>query len=132
MDELLNPIGGTGSNPNNDSPCLDIEFDRFSHPVEFPDYHNIEEYSKFVSKFENEAAVGSYESSSQNINQQDIDALKDIIVRDPLSEISEQEKELLWRLRHHCQTQPDSLPKLLEATKWNSRDDVSQVCIICS
>lgn len=54
--------------------------------------------------------------------------LKEIIERDPLSDISEQEKELLWKLRKKCLVIPDSLPKLLEAVKWNSRDEVSQVC----
>jgi len=29
----------------------------------------------------------------------DINVLEEIVKRDPLSEISEQEKELLWRLR---------------------------------
>jgi len=29
----------------------------------------------------------------------DINLLEEIVKRDPLSEISEQEKELLWRLR---------------------------------
>lgn len=58
--------------------------------------------------------------------------LKEIIERDPLSEISEQEKELLWKLRKKCLIIPDSLPKLLEAVKWNSRDEVSQVLIFQS
>ena len=30
----------------------------------------------------------------------DIELLEEIVKRDPLSEISEQEKELLWRLRY--------------------------------
>ena len=29
-----------------------------------------------------------------------MDVLKEIIGRDPLSEVSEQEKELLWRMRY--------------------------------
>ena len=32
--------------------------------------------------------------------QMDIELLEEIVKRDPLSEISEQEKELLWRLRY--------------------------------
>lgn len=59
-----------------------------------------------------------------------METLKEIIERDPLSDISEQEKELLWRLRKKCLTIPDSLPKLLEAVKWNSRDEVSQVWLL--
>lgn len=56
--------------------------------------------------------------------------LKEIIERDPLSEISEQEKELLWKLRKKCLIVPDSLPKFLEAVKWHSRDEVSQVIYV--
>ena len=51
----------------------------------------------------------------------------EICARDVLAEVSEQEKELLWRLRKTCLTVPDSLPKLLMAVKWNSREDVAQV-----
>lgn len=50
----------------------------------------------------------------------------EIIKRDPLSEISEQDKLLLWKLRYYCSTVPDSLPKLLDALKWNSRIYVSR------
>lgn len=56
--------------------------------------------------------------------------LKEVIKRDPVSEISEQEKELLWKLRKRCLIIPDSLPKLLEAVKWSSRDEVSQVSLL--
>ena len=34
-----------GSNPNNDSPCLEVEFDRFGQPVSFPQDSQIEEYA---------------------------------------------------------------------------------------
>ena len=37
MDELLNPIGVNGSNPNRESPCLELEFDEGAHPITFPD-----------------------------------------------------------------------------------------------
>ena len=94
-------------------------------------------------------------SSPANDNPLDLEQLLEIIKRDPLSEISEQEKELLWRMRlahmpldiywqylnnivsclhindvcfrHKCLTIPDSLPKLLVAVKWNSREEVAQV-----
>ena len=53
--------------------------------------------------------------------------LCEILSRDVLAEVSEQEKELMWRLRRTCLELPDSLPKLLTAVKWNSREDVAQV-----
>ncbi|GIY18285.1 hypothetical protein CDAR_473592 [Caerostris darwini] len=127
MDELLNPIDTTCSNPNRDSPCLVLEFERFSSTVVFPTMLEIEEYANFVSKLEiqEENKRMPPEAPSEG------EALKEIIERDPLSEISEQEKELLWRLRHECMTIPDSLPKLLEAVKWNSRDEVAQMYMLC-
>lgn len=36
LDELLNPIGIPGSNPDKDCPCLEIEFERFSPVVTYP------------------------------------------------------------------------------------------------
>jgi len=38
----------TGSNPNNDSPCLEVEFARFSQPVSFPKDSQIEEYAACI------------------------------------------------------------------------------------
>ena len=56
--------------------------------------------------------------------------LRDIEKRDPLSEISEQEKELLWKYRHLCKEMPNILPRLLDAVKWQVRDEVSQLYIL--
>ncbi|PRD35280.1 UNVERIFIED_CONTAM: Pik3ca [Trichonephila clavipes] len=126
MDELLNPIDTTGSNPNRDSPCLVLEFERFSSTVVFPTMGEIEEYANFVSKIEVQEESKRMPSEAAS----EFETLKEIIERDPLSEISEQEKELLWRLRRECMVIPDSLPKLLEAVKWNSRDEVAQMYML--
>lgn len=57
-----------------------------------------------------------------------VESIQEIQSKDPLSELSEQEKDLLWQMRHVCcKKVPDALPKLLDAVKWNSRDEVSQV-----
>ncbi|CAN7945502.1 unnamed protein product, partial [Ixodes hexagonus] len=50
MDELLNPLGSTGSNPNREAPCLVIEFDRFPGQVTFPTMEQIEEYASFIAQ----------------------------------------------------------------------------------
>lgn len=123
MDELLNPIDTTGSNPNKDSPCLELQFDRFGSTVVYPSFKEVEDYAEFASKLEKGDSLTFSDES-------DIDMLKEIIERDPLSEISEQEKELLWKLRKKCLIIPDSLPKLLEAVKWHSRDEVSQIYML--
>ena len=55
--------------------------------------------------------------------REDLALLEEIKLRDPLSEISEQEKELMWRLRHECLQIPDILPRLLDAVKWHKREE---------
>lgn len=68
-----------------------------------------------------------FQQNKAEVCEEDMEQLTEIVKRDPLSEISEQEKEMLWKLRHKCQEIPDSLPRLLDVVKWNCRDDVSQV-----
>ncbi|CAI9597612.1 unnamed protein product, partial [Staurois parvus] len=48
LEDLLNPIGVTGSNPNKETPCLELEFDCFSSPVKFPDMPTIEDHANKV------------------------------------------------------------------------------------
>lgn len=124
MDELLNPLGTTGSNPNKDSPCLEIEFDRFSNTVIFPSIEEIEEYASYIKKM-------SKNEEQKQVTKSELEQLKELILRDPLSEISEQEKELLWQMRTDCiSINPDSLPKLLDAVKWSGRDEVAQLYML--
>lgn len=48
--------------------------------------------------------------------------------RDPLYEVSEQEKDFLWRVRYTClERRPNALPKLLDAVRWGSRDEVAPI-----
>lgn len=54
--------------------------------------------------------------------------LKDIMERDPLSQLCENEMDLIWTLRYDCRENfPQSLPKLLLSLKWNKLEDVAQV-----
>ena len=136
VDELLNPLGMIGSNPNNDSSCLQIEFERFSHPVVFPMDSQIEEYASSILEHERKKCLPAFAVGSQNSSRFDneglvppheMSQLNEILKRDSSSELSEQEKDLLWRLRNTLLKFPNSLPKLLDAIKWNSRDEVSQL-----
>ena len=49
MDELLNPIGIPGSNPNKDCPCLEIEFERFSPTLVYPGDSQLEDLAIFAA-----------------------------------------------------------------------------------
>ncbi|XP_054495677.1 phosphatidylinositol 4,5-bisphosphate 3-kinase catalytic subunit alpha isoform isoform X2 [Agelaius tricolor] len=65
------------------------------------------------------------------LTESDKEQLRAICTRDPLSEITEQEKDFLWRHRHYCVNTPEILPKLLLSVKWNSRDEVAQMyCLV--
>ncbi|KAG7254334.1 hypothetical protein CRUP_006970, partial [Coryphaenoides rupestris] len=126
LEDLLNPIGVTGSNPNK------LEFDHFSSMVKYPDMSSVEEHANWSISRE----MGfSYNLSGQSnrmardiaLTEGDIEQLRQLSNRDPLSEITEQEKDFLWRHRHYCMNIPEILPKILLAVKWNSRDEVAQV-----
>lgn len=85
----------------------------------------MEEYGRFVTSLTPSGTGLPTDSTKTSSNTE---YLLEIQAKDPLSELSEQEKDLLWDMRHVCSKKiPDALPKLLDAVKWNSRDNVSQV-----
>lgn len=54
--------------------------------------------------------------------------LRDIVDRDPLAPLFEQDKELVWRFRFFLHEKlPSSLPKLLNSVKWSQHKDVAVV-----
>lgn len=54
--------------------------------------------------------------------------LKEIMERDALSQLCENEKDLIWTLRYDCKDNfPQSLPKLLLSVKWSKHEDMAQV-----
>ena len=103
-----------------------MEFDRFAHNcVVFPDGAQVEEYGKFITSL-SANAVQTADLAKKEVGNLEI--LNEIKSKDPLSELSEQDKDLLWQLRHLCcKKVPDALPKLLDSVKWNNRDEVAQV-----
>ena len=103
---------------------MEVEFDRFAHStVVFPDSLQVEEYGKFITSLSPASGLDSLK-----IDPAQDKCLQEIQAKDPLSELSEQEKDLLWELRHLCcKKVPDALPKLLDAVKWNNRHEVAQV-----
>lgn len=139
--DLLNPLGMIGSNFYKDSPSLDIEFDRYSNPVIFPLDSQIEEYAQIVKEMEATMKSPEYQSSDYKgarsksrllgtpIKDNDMEKFYEVIKGDPLSEMSEQEKDLVWRLRDLALKVPDSLPKLLDSVKWNSKEEVNTIII---
>uniref|UniRef100_A0A8C3RUF8 Phosphatidylinositol 4,5-bisphosphate 3-kinase catalytic subunit alpha isoform n=1 Tax=Chelydra serpentina TaxID=8475 RepID=A0A8C3RUF8_CHESE len=136
LEDLLNPIGVTGSNPNKETPCLELEFDWFSSPVKFPDMTVIEEHANWTISRElgfnySHAGLSNRLARDNELRESDKEQLRAICTRDPLSEITEQEKDFLWSHRHYSVNTPEILPKLLLSVKWNSRDEVAQMyCLV--
>ncbi len=59
--------------------------------------------------------------------ENDNDLLKSILSKDPLAELTEQDKRVLWLRRKDCLNDAHSLPKLLQTVKWGSKEDVIEV-----
>ena len=135
MDDLLYPIGASGTNPNvRDSPTIRLSFVKTSTSkvIYYPnmeDFENYGEWLKGLTQSQRTYNVGHIKSSD-DISDEEWKYLDDIMKRDPLAEISEQEKDMLWRLRQHCLRLPNILPRLLDAVKWGSRDHVAQVYLL--
>uniref|UniRef100_A0A673X9I2 Phosphatidylinositol 3-kinase catalytic subunit type 3 n=1 Tax=Salmo trutta TaxID=8032 RepID=A0A673X9I2_SALTR len=111
LEEMLNPIGTIQTNPyTENTTALHIHLPDYNpHPILFPPFDKIYLYlSDGGKKFHIE--------------------LKEIMERDPLSQLCENEKDLIWTLRYDCMENfPQSLPKLLLSVKWSKHEDMAQL-----
>lgn len=57
----------------------------------------------------------------------DVYLLECIIGKDPLAELTEQDKDILWRRRHDLINYPSSLPKLLQSVQWHKQSNVIEI-----
>ncbi|XP_043932279.1 phosphatidylinositol 4,5-bisphosphate 3-kinase catalytic subunit alpha isoform-like [Protopterus annectens] len=119
-----------------ETPCLELEFAWLSHAVKFPDATQVEEHANWSMSRELGftycfVGLSNRLARDSSVMENEIEQLRSISSRDPLSEITEQEKDFLWRHRHYCVNIPETLPKLLLSVKWNSRDEVAQMyCLL--
>jgi hypothetical protein len=96
VDTLLNPLGEAGSNPVRDHGVLVLRFERHSHTVTYPTLSDFRLYStEVLEKLDEVRHNVPYVVEKRDINEEELKLLKDIQRRDPLAEISEQEKELV-------------------------------------
>ncbi|XP_035996739.1 phosphatidylinositol 4,5-bisphosphate 3-kinase catalytic subunit alpha isoform isoform X1 [Fundulus heteroclitus] len=129
LEDLLNPIGVTGSNPNKETPCLELEFEHFSGPIKYPDMKAVEDHANWITS--RVPQQSGRVARDHALTESDSEQMRQLSNRDPLSEITEQEKDFLWRNRQYCMKMPEILPKILLAVKWNSRDEVAQTyCLL--
>uniref|UniRef100_A0AAY4CDH9 phosphatidylinositol-4,5-bisphosphate 3-kinase n=1 Tax=Denticeps clupeoides TaxID=299321 RepID=A0AAY4CDH9_9TELE len=111
--DLLNPMGTVEKNPNIDSAAgLLIRFPNIRpHPLCYPPL--------------DKAGLKTHIYMHMNCN---ITLLKEIVDNKNQTEIFEDEKELLWKLRVEMRDHyPESLSKLLLIGKWNKHEDVAQM-----
>ncbi|KAL2103533.1 hypothetical protein ACEWY4_000401 [Coilia grayii] len=112
--DLLNPMGTVEKNPNIDSSaCLLIRFPIIRpHPLCYPPLDKISDL-----EINGEKVAATKEEHLK---------LKEIVDNKNFTEIFEDEKELLWKMRTEVRDRyPDSLSKLLLVTKWNKHEDVA-------
>uniref|UniRef100_A0A6Q2ZNQ8 phosphatidylinositol-4,5-bisphosphate 3-kinase n=1 Tax=Esox lucius TaxID=8010 RepID=A0A6Q2ZNQ8_ESOLU len=118
LEEMLNPIGTIQTNPyTENATALHIQFpDYIAHPIVFPPFDKVREPL---------CAPSITHSKKFHIE------LKEIMERDPLSQLCENEKDLIWTLRYDCMENfPQSLPKLLLSVKWSKHEDMAQVAAL--
>uniref|UniRef100_A0A1A8FU29 phosphatidylinositol-4,5-bisphosphate 3-kinase n=2 Tax=Nothobranchius korthausae TaxID=1143690 RepID=A0A1A8FU29_9TELE len=122
LEEMLNPIGTIQTNPyTENATALHIHFPEYSsHPVVFPPFDKIlEKAAQLVGVIEQPIGRGGKKFHIE---------LKEIMERDPLSQLCENEKDLIWTLRYDCRENfPQSLPKLLLSVKWSKHEDMAQL-----
>ncbi|XP_038146426.1 phosphatidylinositol 4,5-bisphosphate 3-kinase catalytic subunit beta isoform isoform X2 [Cyprinodon tularosa] len=123
LEEMLNPIGTIQTNPyTENATALHIHFPEYSpHPIVFPAFDKILEKAAQIARASDCISIGR---GGKKFHIE----LKEIMERDPLSQLCENEKDLIWTLRHDCyENFPQSLPKLLLSVKWSKHEDMAQL-----
>lgn len=123
LEEMLNPIGTIQTNPYTENATeLHISFPEYStQPVVFPAFDKILEKAAEIAGASDTMTIGRG-------GKKFYIELKEIMERDPLSQLCENEKDLIWTLRYDCRENfPQSLPKLLLSVKWSKHEDMAQL-----
>uniref|UniRef100_A0A673HQD1 phosphatidylinositol-4,5-bisphosphate 3-kinase n=1 Tax=Sinocyclocheilus rhinocerous TaxID=307959 RepID=A0A673HQD1_9TELE len=120
LEEMLNPIGTIQTNPYTENATeLHISFPEYStQPVVFPAFDKILEKAAEIAGASDSMTMGRG-------GKKFYIELKEIMERDPLSQLCENEKDLIWTLRYDCRENfPQSLPKLLLSVKWTFQNSL--------
>ncbi|XP_035240996.1 phosphatidylinositol 4,5-bisphosphate 3-kinase catalytic subunit beta isoform [Anguilla anguilla] len=124
LEEMLNPIGTIQTNPyTENATALHIQLPEYSSsPVVFPPFDKILEKAAEIARGSDSLPMVGRGGKKFHIE------LKEIMERDPLSQLCENEKDLIWTLRYDCRENfPQSLPKLLLSVKWSKHEDMAQL-----
>jgi len=112
----------SGQNPEKDYIRLHVDFLRNDKNIIYPEKKEIKSFIKKSSNISQDDCFDClYALENDNC------LLENILSKDALAELSEQEKNVLWRRREDCLNYPHSLPKLLQTVKWSNFNDVIEV-----
>jgi hypothetical protein len=111
FDGLLNHLGEAGSNPVRDHGVLVLRFERHSQTVTYPtliDFHRY--WTEVLEKLDDQRHNVTFVREKRDVNELDLKWLKDIQMKDPLAEISEQDKSTVSHFTFLSISLPVSLP----------------------
>ena len=119
LEEDLHPLGVAGQNPSGQMKLI-LEFIQTEKPVKGPTQAQMIEFATTIP-------MNNYTGASKLL----INDLDFIVSKDPLAELTDQDIELIWKLRGYLMAyMPLGLPKLVSSVKWNSREQVGVHLII--
>nr|XP_023700850.1 phosphatidylinositol 4,5-bisphosphate 3-kinase catalytic subunit beta isoform [Paramormyrops kingsleyae] len=124
LEEMLNPIGTIQTNPyTENATALHVQFPEYhAYPIVFPAFDKILEKAAEIARGSD--CMPMVGRGGKKFHSE----LKEIMERDPLSQLYENEKDLIWTLRYDCRENfPQSLPKLLLSVKWSKHEDMAQL-----
>ncbi|KAJ9596012.1 hypothetical protein L9F63_012745, partial [Diploptera punctata] len=114
-EDIIHPLGTVVSNPNVEhAAALTLTFHRYhaERTVMYPS-----------PVLESQDIPGSSSQPGSHLQ-----FLRTIAERDPLHEMHDQERKVIWSLRYDCLHHvPHLLPKLLDCVEWNDHTEVSEV-----
>lgn len=131
--DFLFPLGNVNSKTLETSSSLNVEFE--SNKIIFPNKKDIYKYALWAMQIEKEGKGYGHKSETKDrhlpntkMSKEEETRFNELLKKDQLSAISEEDKNFLWRWRLECRRKnPESLPKLIDSVRWNNRDEVSQL-----
>ena len=94
--------------------------------VKYPEFTEISNYAYTINS---DLKKGPIELTRM-YTREHIDKLKEIVCTDRLVELDEKDLQYVWDLRLICSSCDESLPKLLTACDWSSRDSVAETRVL--
>ncbi|VDM37260.1 unnamed protein product [Toxocara canis] len=124
--DLLYPLGQTGSNDNRDTARIEVEFYEHGSIVEFPSFEHIGAY---VNKLDARGCGVAPPAASFAPDSPQVVQLMEIARHLDGEKLTDPQQHHLWKMREYvAEYMPDLLPLLAEcAFIWNARDTFTRL-----